>query len=114
MSLYKEAQNTFKFPDTVQGSTLESVSFEVLVNDIAPLSSLSTATCVLAKDGATTLTIPITITSSANWQFNTNVVSAASMTLEEGLHVGDIETTDALGVVKKYARIELNILPSPQ
>jgi len=114
MSLYKEAQNTFKLPDTVQGTTLDAVSFEVLINDVAPSSSLADVDCVLAKDGATTLTITTTITNAASWYFTLNSVAGASMNLEEGLHVGDIETTDAAGNIRKYVRIELEILPSPQ
>ena len=114
MSLYKEAQNTYQLPDTVKGTTLETLSFEVLVNTIAPLTTLSTVTCLLAKDGATTLTLPITITNSTSWYFTIDEVVGSNMDLEEGLHIGDIETTDSAGIVKKYVKLELQILPSPQ
>ena len=114
MSQLSEAQAVYKFPDTVKGTTLKAESFEVLINDAAPGVSLSSVTCIFAKDGATTLTPTTAITSAANWQFTVGPVAAGSMTLEEGLHVGDIKTTDATGIVRKYCRVELNILPSPQ
>ena len=114
MGLYKEAQNTYQLPETVKGATLESINFEVLVNTIAPLATLSSVTCLLAKDGATTLTLPITITNATLWYFSMDLVAGASMDIEEGLHVGDVETTDSNGVVKKYVKLELQILPSPQ
>jgi len=114
MSQLKEAQNTYRLPDTVKGTTLKAENFEVLINDVAPTPDLSSVTCVLAKDGVATLTPTITITSAANWQFTVGPVAAASMGLEEGLHVGDIKTTDATGIVQKYCRLELQILPSPQ
>lgn len=114
MSQFEESQNTYAFPDTVSGTTLYSQGFEVLVNDAAPASALTAVSCVFAKDGATTLTVPVTIDSAANWQFTTNTVSGATMNLAEGLHVGDIKTTAADGTIRKYAKVTINILPSPR
>lgn len=114
MSQFQDAQNTYRFPDTVRGTTLKAQAFEITVNDAPPASNLASVTCVFAKDGATTLTLTCSITSAANWQFTTAQTSAATMLIEEGTHVGDIKTTDAAGVVRKYCRTEIKILPSPQ
>ena len=114
MSEYQEAQNTFVFPDRVKGTTLPVQSFEVLINGAAPSSPLDSIVCVFAKDGVVTLTPPVAITDSANWNFTVGPVAASSMGLAEGLHVGDITTTADNGTVSKYCRVEINILPSPQ
>tara|TARA_R110000868_G_scaffold59271_1_gene181948 strand:- start:475 stop:816 length:342 start_codon:yes stop_codon:yes gene_type:complete len=113
MSQFQESQNTYEFPDTVKGSTLEVQSFEVLINDVPPTSNLSAVVCTFAKDGATTLTPTTAITSAASWQFTIGPVAAATMAIEEGIHIGDIKTTAADGTVKKYCRVVIKILPSP-
>ena len=114
MSQFQEAQNTYRFPDTVQGTTLGVQAFEVLANNAAPDLPLASVVCVFAKDGTVTLTPDVVITDAANWHFTVGPVADTIMELAEGLHVGDIKTTDAGGTVKKYCRVEINILPSPQ
>lgn len=114
MSQFQEAQNTFRFPDIVAGTTLEAQAFEVLINDAAPSVQLDTVTCVFAKDGVATITPTVTITSAANWQFTVDTVDPADTAVVAGLHTGDIKTTDVDGNVAKYIKVEINVLPSPQ
>ena len=114
MSQFQESQNLYEFPDTVKGTTLKAQAFEVLINDAPPSSSLSAVVCVFAKDGAVTLTPTTSITSAANWQFTVGPVAAATMSIEEGIHLGDIKTTSADGTVRKYCQVQIQILPSPQ
>jgi len=109
-----EAQGLKKWPDTVSGTTLGAMSFQVIVNESAPTNSLASASAVFAKDGAITLTPTVTITSAANWQFTVGPVAASSMDLEEGIHVGDLLTVDSAGIEKKYVKTEIKILPSPR
>jgi hypothetical protein len=107
-------QGQMTWPDQVKGTTLKARTFQVTVNGAAPANSLSAVSMVLAKDGANTITPTCTITSAANWQFTVGPVAAATMAVEEGIHEGDIKTTDSAGVVEKYVRVTMKILPSPQ
>lgn len=107
-------QGVFTWPDQVAGTTLKARSFQVEINGAAPSSTLSAVSVKFAKDGAVTLTPTTSITSAALWQFTVGPVAASGMGLAEGIHDFDIKTTDASGVVSKYVRGTINILPSPQ
>lgn len=113
MSQFQESQNTYEFPDTVKGTTLSVQSFEITINGAPPSSNLTAVVCTFVKDGVTTLTPTTAISSAANWQFTVGPVAAATMAIEEGIHIGDIKTTAANGTVKKYCRVVIKILPSP-
>ena len=55
----------------------------------------------------------VSITNAATWQFTVGPVAAATMNIAEGIHTGDIETTDSAGNVKKWVATSIKILPSP-
>lgn len=114
MSQYKDAQDTYQFPDTVKGTSVGAQVFEVLVNNAAPTSNLQTVVCKFAKDGVVTLTPDVTINDAATWNFTVGPMDGMDTAIAEGLHVGDIKLTAADGKVNKWIKVELNILPSPQ
>ena len=107
-------QGVFIFPDQVTGTTLLARQFTIAVS--GQTTTLSAVSIKFSKDGAVTLTPTTTITTATAgaWAFTMNLVAAASMGLAEGVHTFDIKTTDSAGVVAKYLRGTINILPSPQ
>ena len=107
-------QGVFIWPDHVTGTTLKARPFQVQINDANPAATLSAVSVVFAKDGATTLTPTVTINNATTWTFTVGPVAAATMAIAEGVHEYDIETTDSAGVVRKYVRGTITILPSPQ
>jgi hypothetical protein len=105
-------QGIFNFPDQVQGTTLAQRNF--IIEDVT--TTLVSVSMVFEKDGATTLTPSITITStSPPWAFRMNAISANTMEIEEGIHTYAIRTVDTNGVTgaQKYIAGQINILPSP-
>lgn len=107
-------QGVFIFPDQVARTTFKERSFTIVVAGLA--TTLSSASMKFSKDGATTLTPSVTVTTATAgaWVLKMNTVAAASMDLSPGIHTYDIKTTDSVGTVEKFVRGTINILPSPQ
>ena len=107
------SQGVFNWPDQVSGTTLHPRPFETLVDGSPPTSPIVSAEMVFEKDGETTLTVPLTVTSTSSWTITSSTVSAATMILDPGYHFHDIKTTDSNGSVEKYVAGSMKILPSP-
>ena len=114
MSQLEQSQNEYIWPDTVKGTAMKAVRFVVEKNGTTPSTTLTAVSVKFAKDGAVTISPTVTINDAATWDFTVNTVAASSMGIAEGIHVGDIKTTDSAGDVEKYVRAQITILPSPQ
>jgi len=100
----------FNWPETRRGTTLDARAFVVMVNGAAPGVNLASCTALFKKDGATTITAAVNITSASLWHITVGPVSAATTAaLEPGIHEWALHTVDTNGRAKDYVIGELPV-----
>jgi len=106
----------YKYGDQVNYSDLDSVPFQIYVNDLAPASSLSSVDASFSRNGAVTLALPCTVIDAGDAIFDVDAVAAADFTLDHGAHDFTATCTFADGSVKTYVHMKnsVNIIQNPQ
>tara|TARA_R110000803_G_scaffold69782_1_gene132234 strand:+ start:149 stop:487 length:339 start_codon:yes stop_codon:yes gene_type:complete len=106
----------YRYGDQVNYSDLESVRFQIYVDDTAPTSNLSSVTASFSRCGTITQALPVTVVDAAAAIFDVDEVAAASFTLAHGSHDFSATCTFADGSVDTYISTtnSVNIIQNPQ
>jgi len=100
----------FDWPETRRGTTVDARLFEVTVNGAAPSVNLAICTAIFKKDGAVTITAPVTITSESLWHITVGPIPAnTTKDLVAGNHEWALHTIDTNGRAKDYVYGKLPI-----